>query len=144
MLAAAAIVATGAAAANAETSAYAQPEAVVLAIKADFAPAGSAVRLTVYDDADRFLDAPLIKDMGTVNAEGVAVIALSNLAAGDYSFAAYYDANGDGKLNRSMFGWPKEPFVFSNDVRPMLRKPRFNETAVAVEPGDVVVLTLKN
>lgn len=144
LAAAAAIVATGAAAEKAEYPAYAQPEAVVLAVKAGFAPPGGAVRLTVYDNAERFLEAPLTKLMGTVNEDGVAVIPLSNLAAGAYSFAAYYDANGDGKLNRGMFGRPKEPFVFSNNVRPMLRKPRFSETAVAVEPGDVVVLTLKN
>lgn len=139
-----AAAAASAAAAKAALSDYARPEAVVLAVKADFAPQGGSVRLTVYDSAERFLEEPLIKHQGTVNKDGVAVIALPSLAAGSYSFAAYYDANGDGKLNRGTLGRPKEPLVFSNDVRPKMRKPRFKETAVAVAPGDVVVMTLKN
>jgi uncharacterized protein (DUF2141 family) len=133
-----------AAAAKAELSGYAKPEAVVLAVKADFAPPGGAVRLTVYDSKERFLRMPLVKQQGVINEEGVAVIALSNLAAGAYSFAAYYDENGDGKLNRGTLGRPKEPFVFSNDIRPKMRKPKFDETAVNVVPGDVVVMTLTN
>lgn len=142
ILAAAASVAGAAAAAKAELSEYARPESVVLAVKADFAQPGGSVRLTVYDSAENFLESPLIKHQGTVNADGVAVIALPNLAAGSYAFAAYYDVNGDGKLNRGRIGRPKEPYVFSNDVRPKLRKPKFQETAVRVAPGDVVVLTL--
>lgn len=129
------------AAANAE---FARPGAVVLAVRADFAPPGGTVRLTVYDNAEHFLDAPMIKHKGVVNPDGVAVIPILNLAAGSYSFVAYFDANGDGKLNRGRLGRPQEPFVFSNNVRPKLRRPRFDETAVAVTPGDVVVLTLKN
>lgn len=130
------------AAANPEFADFAKPGAVVLAVRADFAPPGGTVRLTVYDNAERFLDAPMIKHKGVVNPDGVAVIPILNLAAGSYSFAAYYDANGDGKLNRGRLGRPQEPFVFSNNVRPKLRRPRFDETAVTVTPGDVVVLTL--
>ena len=145
-LAAAAAAATAGAAvcAKAGLPDYASPQTVVLAVKADFAPPGGMVRLTVYDSAAHFLHSPLIKHQGTVDANGYAVIALPSLRAGSYAFAAYYDVNGDGMLNRSMLGRPKEPFVFSNDVRPKLRKPKFNETAVTVAPGDVVVLTLKN
>lgn len=142
LAAAASVAGVAAAAAKAELSEYARPETVVLAVKAEFAQPGGSVRLTVYDSAENFLEAPLIKHQGTVNEDGVAVIALPNLAAGSYAFAAYYDANRDGKLNRGRIGRPKEPFVFSNDVRPKLRKPKFQETAVRVAPGDVVVLTL--
>ena len=144
MFIAAATAAGAAVAAKSELADYAKPESVVLAVKADFAPLGGAVRLTVYDSKEKFLRAPLMKHQGTINRDGVAVIDIPNLAAGSYSFAAYYDENGDGKLNRGSLGRPKEPFVFSNDVRPKLRKPKFDETAVKVAPGDVVVLTLKD
>ncbi|MEM9170459.1 MAG: DUF2141 domain-containing protein [Pseudomonadota bacterium] len=78
-----------------------------------------------------------------MDADGLAVMELGALPAGDYAFAVYFDKNGDGKLNRGkVLGLPKEPFAFSNDVRPKLRKPTFEETKVAVEPGSVVVIRM--
>ena len=48
-------------------------------------------------------------------------------------------------LNRGkVLGRPKEPVAFSNGVVPKLRKPRYDETKVAVAPGSVVVITLKD
>jgi uncharacterized protein (DUF2141 family) len=73
------------------------------------------------------------------------VLALGDLAPGEYAFAAYLDENGDGKLNRGkVLGRPKEPVAFSNGVKPKLRKPRYDETKVSVAPGSVVVITLED
>lgn len=124
-------------------SKFSAADAVVLAVKSDFAPAGGHVRVTVYDDAASFLEAAAGKHDATVNDEGFALFAIENLEPGEYAFVAYYDENDDGKLNRNVIGKPKEPYIFSNDVRPKLRKPTFDETKVAVAPGEVVVLTLE-
>ncbi|HNS85924.1 MAG TPA: DUF2141 domain-containing protein [Parvularculaceae bacterium] len=123
---------------------YSTAEGVVLAVRSDFAPVGGHVRVTVYDGEANFLETAAAKLDAEVNEEGVALVTLADLAPGDYAFVAYFDKNGDGKLNRSLIGKPKEPFVFSNDVRPKLKKPTFEETKVAVAPGEVVVLTLKD
>lgn len=125
-------------------SKFSSANAVVLAIKSEFAPAGGHVRVTVYDGAANFLETAAAKHDAVVNEEGLALLTIADLTPGDYAFVAYYDRNGDGKLNRSVLGKPKEPYIFSNDVRPKLRKPTFDETKVAVAPGEVVVLTLKN
>ena len=39
----------------------------------------------------------------------------------------YHDENGDGKMNRNFFGIPKEPFGFSNNVKPKFSMPTFEE-----------------
>jgi uncharacterized protein (DUF2141 family) len=123
-------------------SKFSASDAVVLAVRSEFAPPGGHVRLSVFADAATFLERAAVKHDATVNDEGVALITLKGLVPGDYAFVAYYDENGDGKLNRNALGKPKEPYVFSNDVRPKLRKPTFDETKVAVAPGEVVVMTL--
>ncbi|MBY0423492.1 MAG: DUF2141 domain-containing protein [Parvularculaceae bacterium] len=123
---------------------YATPEAAVLAVEAPFAPPGGAVRVTVYASAETFLHAPAHKLEGAVGPDGVAVFDLAALAPGDYAFAAYFDADGDGKLKRGRLGRPKEPFVFSNNVRPTLSRPSFDETAVHAGPGEVIVMTLRD
>lgn len=125
-------------------SRFSTMNAVVLAVRSEFAPAGGHVRVTVYDGEENFLEMAAGKFETTVNDEGVALLTLENLAPGEYAFVAYFDENGDGKLNRNVIGKPKEPFIFSNDIRPKLRKPTFAETKVAVAPGEVVVLTLKD
>jgi uncharacterized protein (DUF2141 family) len=117
-------------------------DAIVLAVHAD-AGKGRKVRLTVYDNPSTFLETPASKHHATIGEDGLAVVAVRGLKAGDYSFVAYLDENGDGKLNRNALGKPKEPFIFSNDVKPKLKKPSFDETKVSVSPGEVVVLTLK-
>ena len=125
-------------------SKFSAADAVVLAVRSEFAPAGGHVRVTVYDGAASFLEAAAGKHEATVNDEGIALISLEDLKPGEYAFVAYYDENGDGKLNRNVVGKPKEPYIFSNDVRPKLRKPTFDEAKVAVAPGEVVVLTLED
>ncbi len=124
-------------------SKYSDPMSVVLAVRTEFNAVGGAVRLSVYDEK-AFLEQAAIKHQGVVNEEGLAVVSIHGLAPGAYAFVAYYDENGDGKLNRGTLGQPKEPVAFSNGVKPKLRKPRFDEAKVDVAPGAVVVLTLDN
>lgn len=118
-------------------------DAVVLAVEASFATPGSAVRFTIYDSPENFLETPALKDEAVVGEDGLAVLPLRGLAAGDYAFVAYLDENGDKTLNKNAIGKPKEPFIFSNNVKPKLRKPTFAETSVDVANGDVVVVRLK-
>jgi uncharacterized protein (DUF2141 family) len=120
---------------------YSDPMSVVLAVRTEFNAVGGAVRLSVYDEKT-FLEQAAVKNQGVVNEDGLAVVPIRGLAPGSYAFVAYYDENGDGKLNRGALGQPKEPIAFSNGVKPKLRKPRFDETKVDVAPGAVVVITL--
>ena len=123
---------------------FSDPDSVTLAIRAELSASGGAVRVSVYDDPEAFLEEAALKDQATVDETGVAVLKLKELDPGPYAFVAYYDANGDGQLNRGgVLGKPKEPYAFSNGVKPKLRKPRFDEAAVDVAPGAVVVLTLE-
>ncbi len=122
---------------------YADPDGVVLAVSAGFAAPGGAVRLSVYDDEAAFLEHAAAKHEAQIGEDGVAVVPLGDLRPGAYAFVAYYDENGDGRLNRGgILGKPKEPYAFSNGVKPKLRKPRFEEAKVEVDRGSVVVLTL--
>lgn len=127
-------------------SKYAVPAYAVAAVKTDFKAApGQAVRLTIYDSENAFLNNARAKHEAVLGDDGVAVLPLADLPAGEYAFAAYLDQNGDGVLNRGkILGRPKEPIAFSNGIIPKLRKPRYDETKVTIAPGSVVVITLKD
>lgn len=148
VLAAAITVCGGAFAADAMTLAeleakYADPSAVVLAVKAPFPTQGGEVRAAVYKNGGDFLDHAILKQHALMDKNGLAVLSFRGLEPGVYAFVAYYDENGDGRLNRGgILGKPKEPVGFSNGFKPKLRKPHFDEVKVDVAPGAVVMLTL--
>lgn len=123
---------------------YANPYGAVAAIHTVFeAEPGRFVRVAVYDSEEAFLENALIKLSARLDATGLALVPLGNLAPGEYAFAAYLDENGDGILNRGkILGRPKEPVAFSNGAKAKLRKPHFDEAKVDIAPGQVVVITL--
>jgi uncharacterized protein (DUF2141 family) len=51
---------------------------------------------------------------------------------GDYALAAYHDLNSNGKLDTRLFGIPKEPYGFSNNVRPRMSAPTFADCKVVM------------
>lgn len=125
---------------------YANPYGAVAAVHTIFeVEPGKSVRVAVYDSDAAFLENALAKLEAPLDASGLALVPLGDLAPGEYAFAAYLDENGDGKLNRGkILGRPKEPVAFSNGAKAKLRKPHFDEAKVAIAPGQVIVITLED
>ncbi|MCA4899944.1 MAG: DUF2141 domain-containing protein [Bacteroidota bacterium] len=61
---------------------------------------------------------------------GEITISWDQIPQGEYALAIYQDLNGSEKMEANMFGYPKEPFAFSNNVRPKMAKPKFTACAV--------------
>lgn len=56
----------------------------------------------------------------------------TDLPAGTYAASALHDRNGNGRTDRNLVGLPTEPWAVSNNVRPLLRAPRFAESALTL------------
>ena len=54
------------------------------------------------------------------------------LPPGRYAVAALHDENSNHKLDRNMFGWPKEGFGFSNNPKVGLSAPSFDTAVIQV------------
>lgn len=50
-----------------------------------------------------------------------------DLPKGDYAISMYHDVNSDDKMNTNFIGIPKEPYGFSNNVKPKMSAPKFND-----------------
>jgi uncharacterized protein (DUF2141 family) len=57
------------------------------------------------------------------------------LTPGRYAVAVSVDQNKNGKTDKNFVGMPTEPWGVSNNARPKLRAPRFEEAAFSVNPG---------
>jgi uncharacterized protein (DUF2141 family) len=63
-------------------------------------------------------------------------LVFKNLAPGRYALSAYHDENDNQKLDRGMFGIPKERYGFSRDARGAGGPPEFRDAAFEVKEGD--------
>lgn len=67
------------------------------------------------------------------------------LPAGEYAVAAFHDHNNSGKLETSFFGVPAKAYGFSNNLRPRMRAPTFDEARFTLpEAGARITVELAN
>lgn len=64
-----------------------------------------------------------------LNGASELTIPFSDIQAGIYAIAVFIDVNGNGKLDKGMFGIPKENYGFSNNIYPATRAATFQEAS---------------
>lgn len=69
----------------------------------------------------------------TITNQTEAVATFADLPRGEYAIAIYQDINGNKKLDTNLFGYPKEPFGFSNNIKPKLSAPGFADCRFSLE-----------
>jgi uncharacterized protein (DUF2141 family) len=62
-----------------------------------------------------------------------------NIAPGRYAIAVAHDRNGNRKPDTNWLGIPTEDWGVSNNIRPSLRAPRFDEAAVTVPAAGLLI-----
>lgn len=65
----------------------------------------------------------------------VTVVA-QDLPPGDYGVVVIHDENMNQKLDRNLFGWPREGFGFANNPHVRLSAPSFKEAVIHVTCPD--------
>jgi uncharacterized protein (DUF2141 family) len=70
---------------------------------------------------------------------GVTQLVIRGVAPGRYGIQASHDENGNGKVDRGVFGIPKEGVGFSNDAPIRLSPPKWSDAVFAVAPGPQTV-----
>jgi uncharacterized protein (DUF2141 family) len=65
---------------------------------------------------------------------GATTVTIPNVPAGHYAVQAFHDENGNGDVDRAMFGIPREGVGFSRNARITLSPPKWRD-AVFVHPA---------
>lgn len=98
---------------------------------------GGILRLGLYDRAHYPDDNSKPVASADVKVTGnEMVINLHGIAPGTYAIETFQDLNANDQMDMTWLGFPEEPFGFSRDVRPHLRKPSFNQVAFTLAPGE--------
>lgn len=95
------------------------------------------IMVALYDRAG-YMKQPL----QTASVEAVAgstMVQFKDLAAGEYAFAVYHDANGNGRLDRNRMGMPVEMSTFSNDAQGFMGPPPFEAARLTLADANRAV-----
>jgi len=101
------------------------------------------IMVALYDSAGGFLKRS-VKTGAAPAANGSSRITVKDVPAGDYAFALYHDANGNGKMDKNMMGIPSEDYAFSNNALGNMGPPSFERARFAVPAtGAAVTVSLR-
>lgn len=86
------------------------------------------VIFSVYEDPETYLKPKAqLKTYRFVPKGNTLKMKLTDLEYGTYAIAFYQDMNDSGELDKNGLGIPKEPYAFTNDIRPKLKAPSFDD-----------------
>ena len=122
--------------------------ALMLCAAAPAAPPGATLVLDVGNvrngagrvHVDLCVEREFLKDGCPLTIEvpakaGVTMLTMRGIPPGRYAVQLFHDENGNGKVDRGLFGIPKEGVGFSNDAPIRLGPPKFADAAIAIVPG---------
>ena len=67
----------------------------------------------------------------------------SNLKSGKYAVSVMNDQNGNKILDKNLLGIPKEAWGVSNNVRPTLRAPKFEEATFEIDEKNDLTIKIR-
>jgi len=96
----------------------------------------------LYDKKeDLFIKEKSILRSIKVDKTGKARITIDNVNFGTYAMAIFHDENNNGKLDKNMFGIPKEPYAFANWPKSKWRAPFYEELIFDFSESNQVINT---
>ena len=107
-------------------------------------PNHGKVYIAIYDQPEAFPISGRQRASQVVASEDTHLtVHFSELPAGNYAAVAFQDFNGNGKLDKNLFGIPKEPYGFSNGARGNTGPPTFTAASFALDSDAATTIVLK-
>ncbi len=86
------------------------------------------MEISIYKDPAKFPKVGQTYRMARVKVEGHTVnYTFEHLEADDYAIGLYHDVNSNKVCDKNFFGIPTEAYGFSNNYRPVLSAPDFDD-----------------
>ena len=92
----------------------------------------------------RINEKAIYREKISVHNQAELNVVFKNIPKGKYAIAIFLDENDNYKLDKNLFGIPKEKYGFSNNVLPSLRPATFDESVFELTKEEMVInITLK-
>ncbi len=111
---------------------FAESHAQTINLKISNLKSTAILRIAFYKKENKFPDegkfaiAKEVKPSKT----GEVTLTFTDIPVGEYALALYQDSNGNKKLDTNIVGYPKEPFGFSQNIKPKFSAPTYEECKI--------------
>ena len=86
------------------------------------------ITIGVYGTTNKFPDPKdQMKEYKFTPNGNQLVAKIKDLKFGTYALAIYQDVNSNGKIDKTVIGIPTEPYAFSNNYKPKVKAPNFDD-----------------
>lgn len=103
--------------------------------------AKGVVHIDLCTEQEFLKDCPIVTEVAAV--KGRTILTLHGLKPGIYAVQATLDENRNGRVDRGLFGIPKEGVGFSNDAPIRLAPPRWKEAMFELREDKSIALKLR-
>jgi uncharacterized protein (DUF2141 family) len=101
---------------------------------ADIANNKGLIEFALYKNPAVFTQAGKTHRLFRLDAQkGMVSYTFKDLEAGKYAVVVYHDENHNKICDKNFFGIPTEAYAFSNNMRPKLSAPSFEECAIKLQ-----------
>jgi uncharacterized protein (DUF2141 family) len=101
------------------------------------------IEFALYKNPDVFTQAGKTHRLARVNAQkGEVSFVFSDLEPGKYAIVVYHDENQNKICDKNFFGIPTEAYAFSNNVRPKLTVPSFDDCTVQLQQNKSISIQM--
>ena len=101
------------------------------------------IEFALYKNPEVFTQAGKTHRLARVNAQkGEVSFVFSDLEPGKYAIVVYHDENQNKICDKNFFGIPTEAYAFSNNVRPKLTVPSFDDCAVQLQQNKSISIQM--
>lgn len=120
---------------------FCTPAAKLKVVVKDIKVGEGSVVLAVYDNEKSFLKTPLVQQRAKAGHQSLEFSL--DLPEGNYAIAIYQDLNDNKKFDKGWLGIPTEPYGLSNNFRPTLAAPGFNDCKFKIAQQTTTTIALK-
>lgn len=101
------------------------------------------IEFALYKNPEVFTQAGKTHRLARVNAQkGEVSFVFADLEAGKYSIVVYHDENQNKICDKNFFAIPTEAYAFSNNVRPKLTVPSFDDCAINLQQNKSISIKM--
>jgi uncharacterized protein (DUF2141 family) len=77
-------------------------------------------------------------------ADGAEISCMfTDITAGNYAVSVAHDENGNKEVDTNFFGMPTEAWGVSNNIRPLMRAPRWQEAQFSIPAGEKQTISIQ-
>ena len=101
-----------------------------------------AIIIDIYENKSNFLKRNLKSQ--TIAVDDMEMrISFKDVKSGEYAIGVIHDINDNGKLDTNFIGIPKEPIGTSNNPKPRMGPPKWDDAKFVLSPGEKKIMEIK-